>query len=223
MSLLTSISALTIAQNNLAETMTQLNTANTSLSTISEESLQRQAKITELEEQLAMIAAGPQAADLLAELEEKKTSGAAGMFYLLERFFTSDVISALTAAEAKVAQTEALMASTLEEERTMSKQTTEELQLRLTAAEDETKTLKAALENKDDLGVEVTTLNATLQDHQLTIDLLSAEKADLSQSVSVLKSQLSALDVQRTEVCPMFLLSAHMLNGIAVSYHYRDS
>lgn len=115
------------------------------------------------------------------------------------------------------------MASTLEEERTTSKQTIEELQLRLTAAEDETKTLKAALENKSDLGVEVTTLSATLQDHQLTIDLLSAEKADLSQSVSVFKSQLSALEAQRTEVCPAILLSARMLNGIAVSYHYRNS
>lgn len=137
--------------------------------------------------------------------------------------FTADIVLALAAAEAKVTQTEALMASTLEGERTTSKQTIDELQLRLTAAENETETLKAALENNDDLGVAVTTLNATLQDHQLTIDLLSAEKADLSQSVSVLKSQLSALGVQRTEVCREFLLSARMLNGIAVSYHYRDS
>ena len=74
------MSALTIAQNKLAETVAQLNTANTSLSTISEESLQRQAKITALDEQLAKIAVGPQVADLLAELEEKKSSGAAGMF-----------------------------------------------------------------------------------------------------------------------------------------------
>ena len=222
--LLTSISALTIAQNKLAETITQLNTANTSLSTISEESLQRQTKITELEEQLTKIAAGPQVVDLLAELEEKKSSGAAGISCQpgnASSHLTS--FSALAAAEAKVTQTEALMASTLEGERTTSKQTIDELQLRLTAAENETETLKAALENKDDLGVAVTTLNATLQDHQLTIDLLSAEKADLSQSVSVLKSQLSALGVQRTEVCRKFLLSARMLNGIAVSNHYRDT
>jgi hypothetical protein len=79
--LLTSTSALTIAQNKLAETLTQLNTANAYLSTLSEESLQRQAKNTELEEQLTKIAAGPQVTDLLAELEEKKSSGAAGMSY----------------------------------------------------------------------------------------------------------------------------------------------
>jgi len=115
------------------------------------------------------------------------------------------------------------MASTLEEERMTSRQAIEELQLRLVAAEDETKTLKVAFENKDGLGLEVTTLNATLQDHQLTIDLLSAEKADLSQSVSVLKSQLSGLEAKRTEVGPTFLLSARMLNGIAVGYHHRDS
>jgi chromosome segregation ATPase len=96
------------------------------------------------------------------------------------------------------------MASTLEEERTMSKQAIEELQLRLVAAEDETRTLKTALENKDDLGVEVTALNTTLQDHQLTIDLLSAEKAELSQSASVLKSQLSTLRAKQTEVGPAF-------------------
>jgi hypothetical protein len=78
-SLLTSVSALTIAQNKLVETITQLNAANTSLSTISEESLQRQTRITGLEEQLAKIAAGPQVADLLVELEETKSSGAAGM------------------------------------------------------------------------------------------------------------------------------------------------
>lgn len=80
-SLLTSPSALTIAQNKLEETITQLNTANTSLSTISEESLQRQTKVTELEEKLAKIAAGPQIANILAELEETKSSGAAGMSY----------------------------------------------------------------------------------------------------------------------------------------------
>lgn len=120
-------------------------------------------------------------------------------------------------------QTEAQMACSLEGERTASKQTVEELQLRLMAAEDETKTLKTALENKDNLGVEVTTLNATLQDHQLTIDLLSAEKAELSQSASMLKSQLSTLEAQRTEVGRAFLLSAHLLNTIAVGYHYRDS
>ena len=61
--------------------MTQLNTANASLSTISEESLQRQTRVTELEEQLAKIAAGPQIADLLAEIEETKSSGAAGKSY----------------------------------------------------------------------------------------------------------------------------------------------
>ena len=75
---------MTIAQNKLGETMTQLNAANTSLSTISEESLQRQTRVTELEEQLAKIAAGPQVVDLLAELEETKSSGAAGMCWLIE-------------------------------------------------------------------------------------------------------------------------------------------
>ena len=75
---------MTIAQNKLGETMTQLNAANTSLSTISEESLQRQTRVTELEEQLAKIAAGPQVVDLLAELEETKSSGAAGMSWLIE-------------------------------------------------------------------------------------------------------------------------------------------
>jgi uncharacterized protein involved in exopolysaccharide biosynthesis len=118
---------------------------------------------------------------------------------------------------------EALMAQTLEEERTTSKQAIEELQLRLMAAKDEMKTLKAALENKDDLGVEVTTLNATLQDHQLTIDLLNAEKAELSQSVSVLKSELSTLEAKQTEVGPAFSLSAHKPNCLAVGYHHRDS
>jgi len=122
-----------------------------------------------------------------------------------------------------VTQVEALLASTLEEERTTTKQAVEELQLRLIAAEDEAKTLKAALENKDGLGVEVTTLNTTLQDHQLRIDLLSAEKAELSQSISVLKSQLSTLQAKRTEVGPAFLLSARELNGVTVGYHYRDS
>ena len=120
-------------------------------------------------------------------------------------------------------QAEALLASTLEEERTSSKQAVEELQLRLVAAEDETKTLKAALENKDGLGVEVTVLNTTLQEHQLTIDLLSAEKADLSETVSVLKSQLNTLEATRTEVGPAFLLFARELNGAAVDYHHRDS
>jgi hypothetical protein len=72
---------LTIAQNKLTETETRLNAANTSLSTISEESLQRQTTITGLEGQLAEIAAGPQVADLLAELEEAKSSGASGMFH----------------------------------------------------------------------------------------------------------------------------------------------
>lgn len=80
-SLLTSLSALTIAQNKLEETITQLTAANTSLSTISEESLRCQTRVTELEEQLAKIAAGPQVVDLLAELEETKSSGAAGMSY----------------------------------------------------------------------------------------------------------------------------------------------
>jgi len=75
------IPALTIAQNKLEETITQLHAANTSLSTTSEESLQRQAKITELEERLAKIAVGPQVAELLVELEEAKSSGAAGMSY----------------------------------------------------------------------------------------------------------------------------------------------
>ena len=117
-------------------------------------------------------------------------------------------------------QAEMLLASTLEEERTTSKQTIEELQLRLVAAEDETKTLKAALENKDGLGVEVTALNTTLQDHQFTIDLLSAEKADLSETVSVLKSQLVTLE---TKVGPAFLLFARELNSVAVNYHHRDS
>lgn len=120
-------------------------------------------------------------------------------------------------------QAEALLASTLEEERTTSKQAVEELQLRLVAAEDETKTLKAALENKDGLGVEVTVLNSTLQEHQLTIDLLSAEKADLSETVSVLKSQLGTLEATRTEVGPAFLLFVRELNGAAVDYHHRDS
>ena len=80
-SLLTSLSALTIAQNKLGETVTQLNAANTSLSIISEESLQRQTRVTELEGQLGKIAAGPQVVDLLAELEDTKSSGAAGMSY----------------------------------------------------------------------------------------------------------------------------------------------
>lgn len=124
--------------------------------------------------------------------------------------------------EAKVTQAEALLVSTLEEERTTSEKAVEELQLRLIAAEDETKTLKTALENKDGLGVEVTALNSTLQDQQLTIDLLSAEKADLSQAVSVLKSQLGTLDAKRTEVGPSFLLFARELNGVAVGYHHRD-
>ena len=132
----------------------------------------------------------------------------------------SDIFSALAAVEAKVIQAETLLASTLEEERTTSKQAVEELQLRLVAAEDETKTLKAALENKDGLGVEVTALNTTLQDHQLTIDLLSAEKADLSETVSVLKSQLVTLE---TKVGPAFLLFARELNGVVVDYHHRDS
>lgn len=112
-------------------------------------------------------------------------------------------------------QAEALLASTLEEERTSSKKAVEELQLRLIVAEDETKTLKASLENKDGLGAEVTALNTTLQDHQLTIDLLSAEKADLSQTVSVLMSQLSSLEEKRTEVCTSFLLFAHNMSLMA--------
>jgi chromosome segregation ATPase len=112
------------------------------------------------------------------------------------------------------------LASTLEGERTANKQAVEELQLRLIAAERETKTLKATLESKDGLGVEVNALNTTLQDHQLTIDLLSAEKADLSQSVSVLKSQLSTLEAKRTEVGPVFLLFARELNSVAVGYHH---
>lgn len=78
-SLLPSLSALTVAQNKLEETIAQLNAANTSLSAISEESLQRRTMVTKLEEQLAKIAAGPQVVDLLAELEETKSSGAAGM------------------------------------------------------------------------------------------------------------------------------------------------
>ena len=80
-SLLPLLSALTIAQNKLGETEAQLNVANSSLSAISEESLRRQTRVTELEEQLAKIAAGPQVVDLLAELEETKSSGAAGMSY----------------------------------------------------------------------------------------------------------------------------------------------
>jgi hypothetical protein len=70
---------LAIAQNKLEEMIIQLNAANTSLSTLSEESLQRETRVIELEEQLAKIAAGPQVADLLAELGETKSSGAAGM------------------------------------------------------------------------------------------------------------------------------------------------
>lgn len=50
----------------------------TTLSTVSEESLQRCAKIKELEEQLTRLAEGPQLADLLAELAEVKSSGASG-------------------------------------------------------------------------------------------------------------------------------------------------
>jgi chromosome segregation ATPase len=50
----------------------------TTLSTASEESLQRQAKIKELEAQLTRLADGPQIADLLAELVEVKSSGASG-------------------------------------------------------------------------------------------------------------------------------------------------
>jgi len=50
----------------------------TALSTVSEESLQRQAKVKELEEQLIRLADGPQVADLLAELAEVKSSGASG-------------------------------------------------------------------------------------------------------------------------------------------------
>ena len=117
-------------------------------------------------------------------------------------------------------QAETLLARTLEEERTTSKQAVEELQLRLVAAEDETKTLKATLENKDGLGVEVTALNTTLQDHQVTIDLLSAEKADLSETVSVLKSQLVTLE---TKVGTAFLLFTCELNGVIVDHHHRDS
>jgi chromosome segregation ATPase len=124
--------------------------------------------------------------------------------------------------EAKVTQAEALLASTLEEERTTSTKAIEELQLRLMAAVDETKTLKTALENKDGLGVEVTALNTALQDHQFTIDLLSAEKADLSQTVSVLKSQLGTLEAKQTEVGPSFLLFVCELNGVAVGYHHRN-
>lgn len=50
----------------------------TALSTVSEESLQRQAKAKELEEQLTRLADGPQVADLLSELAEVKSSGASG-------------------------------------------------------------------------------------------------------------------------------------------------
>jgi len=78
---LISPSALTIAQNKLEETITKLNVANSSLSSISEESLQHQIRVTELEEQLGKIAVGPQVANLLAELEETKSSRAAGMSY----------------------------------------------------------------------------------------------------------------------------------------------
>ena len=52
----------------------------TTLSTASEESLRRQAKIKELEEQLTRLAEGPQVADLLAELVEIKSSGASGQW-----------------------------------------------------------------------------------------------------------------------------------------------
>ena len=50
----------------------------TTFSTASEESLQRQAKIKELEDQLSRLVDGPQVADLLAELVEVKSSGASG-------------------------------------------------------------------------------------------------------------------------------------------------
>ena len=50
----------------------------TTLSTVSEESSQRQAKIKELEEQMTRLAEGPQVADLLAELAEVKSSGTSG-------------------------------------------------------------------------------------------------------------------------------------------------
>jgi chromosome segregation ATPase len=50
----------------------------TALSAVSGESLQRQAKIKELEEQLTRVAEGPQVAELLAELAEVKSSGASG-------------------------------------------------------------------------------------------------------------------------------------------------
>jgi chromosome segregation ATPase len=50
----------------------------TALLTVSEESLQRQAKVKVLEEQLTRLAEGPQIADLLAELAEAKSSRASG-------------------------------------------------------------------------------------------------------------------------------------------------
>ena len=50
----------------------------TTLTSVSEESFQRQAKVKELEEQLTRLAEGPAVADLLAELAEAKSSGASG-------------------------------------------------------------------------------------------------------------------------------------------------
>ena len=57
---------------------TKYQETSTALSTVSEDSLQRQSKVKELEEQLTRLAEGPQVADLLTELAEAKSSGVSG-------------------------------------------------------------------------------------------------------------------------------------------------